>query len=290
MKHCFEELEEGEIVSIVDGIFANVASLFSPDLRDGENWGFKEEEDFKWVRTDPPSEYPNLICDARFTEVNVEQRILHIKKGISAGRLPGIFAIGPLSTPLSIATHLIAAGFEKILSFPGMVFDLQNIDANSINNFPLRLTGNTSSLEIRRIKKKADFSDWVDINIQGFSEQFQGSGCEESVYVNLLERKSSQSEVRFYGAYLDGAMVGAAQSVLYSNHPLCKYTELHQCSVISECRQMGIARRLVSMPMLEAKEAGCIMASIFAAPKAADPFWTSMGFKAYCNLDWYMLT
>ena len=288
MKEHFDELSNEEIVELIDGIFRNVASLFPPELSRENNWGYHTEDDFRWVKTDPPSEYPNWICDTRFSEANVDARIQEIIGRMDIGDLPGVWAVGPLSTPGNLVSHLEAVGFSKIAYFPGMVFDLQQLNEDEINSSPLRLPSDNTKFEVRRIESESDFSDWIRANMIGFQEHFHGTGCEESVYRNLLLSKKNEREVRFYGAYLDNEIVGAAQAVYYFSNAICKYVELHQCSVIPDCRQMGIARRLVTVPLLEAKQQDCVLASIFAAAKAADPYWTSMGFKPYCELAWYM--
>jgi GNAT superfamily N-acetyltransferase len=284
----FEELEKEEIIQLVDGIFHNVARLFPAELSETENWGFHEEGDFRWVKTDPPSEYPNWICDTRFTEKNAADRIRETIAGIKKDVLPPIWTVGPLSTPTDLGSRLEASGLVKIASFPGMVLDLQRVIENEINASPLRLPSTDTALEIRRVQTDAEFSDWIRVNIAGFHEHFHSTGCEESVYRNLLSFED-KSDIRFYAAFLDGTMVGAAQAVFYNSGDICNFIELHQCSVIPECRKMGIARRLVSQPLLEARNEGYLLASIFAEAKAADPYWLSMGFRSYCDLEWYML-
>ena len=119
MSKTFQELGDTEVINIIDRIFYNVASLFTPPLFEvREDWGFHNEGDICWLRTDPPSEYPNWLFDTQFTEANVDQRISEIAARIKNGELPPIWALGPSSTPANLAQKLMDHGFELVASFP----------------------------------------------------------------------------------------------------------------------------------------------------------------------------
>jgi len=288
MSNSFKDLSSAEVIDTIDRIFHNVATLFTQPLFDKKaGWGFHDEGDICWLRTNPPSEYPNWVFDTRFTETNADQRIAEIVERIKSGELPSIWALGPSSTPANLSQKLKKNGFEFLASFPGMAYDLEQLDEESITNSSLRLPEGNSQLDIREIATDEEFEDWARVNIIGFHEYFHSTGCEVQTY-SKLRGKQSAPFVKFYGAWLDGKMVGAAQAVFYPTGFPCKLVELHQCSVIPDYRKMGIARQLVTKPLLDARHEGYAMSSFFAEAKAADPFWMSIGYKTYCEFEWYV--
>lgn len=288
MSNSFKDLSSAEVIDTIDRIYHNVATLFTPPLFDKKaGWGFHDEGDICWLRTYPPSEYPNWVFDTRFTETNVDQRISEIVERIKAGELPSIWALGPSSTPANLSQKLKKNGFEFLAGFPGMAYDLEQLDEHSIINSSLRLPEDSSQLYVHEITTDEEFEDWARVNIMGFHEYFHSTGCEVKIYSKLRDKKSAPF-VKFYGAWLDRKMVGAAQAVFYPTGFPCKLVELHQCSVVPDYRKMGIARQLVTKPLLDARQEGYSMSSFFAEAKAADPFWVSIGFKTYCEFEWYV--
>lgn len=288
MGKSYSELSRSDIIHLIDRIFDNLAGLFTFKKFTTPRWGLNIEKDFKWLRTDPPSEYPNWIHDIRFNKDDCDKGISEIVEQINTGELPPILTLGPCSSPDDLRQRLLAHGFQTAISFPGMALDLQQLDEKNIETSPLRLPGERSVLEVREVESDADFNDWARVNNIGFQQYFHSSGCDIQVYTHLRGRANSHF-VKFYGVWLDGEMVGAAQAVLYPSQFDCKLIELHQCSVIPECRKMGIARQLVSRPLIDAKNEGYVISTIFAAPDAADPFWLSIGYEHYCDLEWFML-
>ncbi|MCC7412045.1 MAG: GNAT family N-acetyltransferase [Gammaproteobacteria bacterium] len=284
MSKSFDELSGDEIVHLIDRITANLSGLFPPSMfPERAHWGLHEEEDYSWLRTDPPSEYPNWVFDARFTDAAADERIALIRARIDAGELPPLWVVGPSSRPADLGARLERHGFGRLVSMPGMAFDLRRLDRRAVESSPLRARG----LSVREIATDAEFADWARVNITGFQEYFHGSGCEVGLYGRLRQR-DVPPRVRFYGAWVDGQMVGAAQAVFYPQGYPARLVELHQCSVIPEQREHGIARRLVSVPLLEALEQSYDVATLYAEAKAEDPFWTSIGFRSYCQFHWYL--
>ena len=171
MSKSFQDLSNTEVIDSIDRIFHNVATLFTPPLFEmKEGWGFHDDGDICWLRTDPPSEYPNWIFDTRFTEANVDRRISEIVERIREGKLPPIWVLGPSSTPANLSQKLKKYGFELLASFPGMAYDLEQLDEGSIRNSSLRLPEDNSQLDIREITTDEEFEDWARVNIMGFND------------------------------------------------------------------------------------------------------------------------
>lgn len=288
MQKSFAALTDEEIIELIDRIFSNLAGLFPRTKTDIPGWGLHRGKDFSWVKTAPPSEYPNLIFDIKLSDENIDEGLERIVAGIHTGELPVVVAIGPHSRPSNLKQCLLQHGFQSLTVFPGMAFDVQSFDEETAQLAPLRLPSPDSELIVEEVTTDNAFQKWVEVNNTGFREHFHSTGCELSVY-NSLRGRQSEPYVKFYGAYLDGKMVGAAQANYYPTGFICKLIELHQCSVLPAYRQMGIARRLVSRPLQDARNEAYAISTLFAAPKAADPFWTSIGYRHYCYLEWLIL-
>ena len=238
---------------------------------DFEDIECEETDEFFRYSTGIPFFLFNAVIESH---VPSEDAIKKIRENITyfeKRQVPFLWMIGPSSSPKNMGELLIKNGLI-LDKMPGMAYNL-NILGTEMELLP--------KLEIMKVENVETLKVWVDIVLTGFTlpRELISDFFYEAFLFMLLNDNSSASA---FIAYYNGNPV-ASSLVFYE----AGVAGIYNVTTLEEARGKGIGAAITLVPLNEAKRLGYEIAILHSSEMALN-MYKQMGFKEYCEIDWFI--
>jgi GNAT superfamily N-acetyltransferase len=190
---------------------------------------------------------------------DAEIRVLAITQRLRELECPGLFWVGPCTSPANLDEILVQNGWNHLASPPAMVIDLDCLEV------PTLLQG----FQLRRVANEEELSVWHRAIAEGFGM---------SVQVAEMFAWNPSDQIRFYTAFLNDEVVGTTALILQNG-----VAGIYCLSTLPEFRARGIGTALTSLPLLKARKEGYHIGTLQSS-KMGLPVYLRLGFQEVCKL------
>ncbi len=242
--------------------------MSSIDLEDIE---YEETDEFFRYSTGIPFFLLNAVIESHIPSENAIKKIKENITFFEKRQVPFLWMIGPSSSPKNMGELLIKNGLV-LDKQPGMAYNLKFLEAE---REPL------NKIEIIKVENVETLKIWNDILLTGF--EFPKELLSDFFYslfsFMLLNDTPSASA---YLAFYDGNPV-ASSFVFYE----AGVAGIYNVTTLEEARGKGIGTAITLAPLIEAKKLGYEIAILHSSEMALN-MYKLMGFKEYCQIEWYV--
>jgi GNAT superfamily N-acetyltransferase len=236
-------------------------------------------EDMIYEETDFFSRYstgiPFFLFNAVWnSHIPSEVAIKKIKENITffeKRQVPFLWIIGPSSSPKNMGELLIKNGLV-LDKQPGMAYNLKILEAE---REPLK------KIEIIKVENVETLKVWNDVVLTGFAlpKELLSDLFYKAFSFMLLNDTPYASA---FLAYYKGKPV-ASSLVFYE----AGVAGIYNVTTFEEARGKGIGTAITLAPLIEAKKLGYEIAILQSSENALN-MYKLMGFKEYCQIEWYV--
>lgn len=211
-----------------------------------------------------PNPYANLIGLSKMSEESIEETIDRVLEAY--GNTPFGWFIGPLSTPANLRERLQAKGIANGIQMSGMVLEDLNIPIKINPEFDVVPVSIETAIE----------------NADVLAETY-GMGISSDA-VKVIVQGSVSSQIYF--VYPKGSSTPVAWSNLVYI-PGTHVVLLGGSATHPDWRGKNIYKSMVARRLQDARAAGANMAVIQAVKTTSAPICARLGFKEFCEFDFY---
>ena len=213
----------------------------------------------------------NAVIESQIPPEVINQKIKENISFFEKRRVPFLWVIGPSSRPKNLGELLIKNGFV-LSKEPGMACDLNSLE---IKKEPL------NKIEIVKVENFETLKVWNDVFFTGFGlpKEDLSDFFNKSFSFKFLSDKPSASG---FLAYHDGIPVGTSL-VFYE----AGVAGIYNVSTLEQARGNGIGTAITLAPLNEAKNLGYQIGTLQSSDMALN-MYKQMGFKEYCQMEWYV--
>jgi len=217
----------------------------------------KDVDEFCEIITGIKDPFANMAFGMHVPDA--ENRVLAITEQLKELVCPGLFWVGPCTTPTNLDEILVQNGWVHLASPPAMVIDLESLEA------PQLLEG----FQLCRVANEGELSVWHQAIANGFGM---------SIEVAQMFGWNPSDQIRFYTAFLNEDVVGTTALVLQDG-----VAGIYCLSTLPEFRARGIGSALTLLPLLEARSEGYHVGTLQSS-KMGLPVYLRLGFQEVCKL------
>lgn len=226
----------------------------------GSHPAMKNEDGFCEIITGIKDPFANMAFGMRVPDA--ENRVLAITERLKELECPGLFWVGPCTSPENLDEILIQNGWSHLASPPAMAIDLEFLVA------PTLLQG----FQLQRVTSTQELAVWHQAIAKGFGM---------SVEVAEMFALNPSDQIRFYTAFLNDEVVGTT-ALIFQNG----VAGIYCLSTLPEFRARGIGTALTALPLLEARSEGYRIGTLQSS-KMGLPVYTRLGFQEVCKLKMF---
>lgn len=224
------------------------------------------ERDVRWVYTGAAR--LNRVVGAHFDEDEADERIGQVLAEFATRGAPAAWFLGPSSRPLDLPDRLLRHGLKHRGDWTGMAADLGTIALYE-----------PAGVEVEEVRRPEGLCRWARAITQGFEMPAADAADFERVVAGL--RDDPGCVRRYYLAGRDGAPL--AGSLLFAQDGIAG---LYYVGTIPGARRQGLASAVTLRALGEARDLGCRVATLHAAP-AGSQVYSRFGFRPYCTISIY---
>ena len=256
-----------EFVEIVERHLAATSLRWTTLLR-GEVW---DESDLQVTIEGLPVPFTNTIHRARLEPDDAEDRVRWVAGLLRARSVPGLWWVGPLSTPPKLPELLERHGFRHDEDMPWMARSLAEIRDAS---FP-------PGVQAHRVDRPDRQAQWLEAMTAGFGmgEHVRAAMTDLAAAVGYAEDAGWQRFVAVEGVRVlasSGVMVGGGVAGIYN------------MATVPDARGRGIGAAMATLAMRWARDHGFDTVVLGSQPLAV-PLYERLGFRHVCRLGVYLL-
>lgn len=210
----------------------------------------------------------NVVMDAKLDESNIDVRIKAVIAFYQRQKVDWYWIVGPLSTPTTLAQHLLSHDFKLIEDYPSLYFDLHEaIPADA-----------HTRLNIIEQNADSDLRDWAICLSESFhtSDQAESYRC---LNLGLVDR----GVLRHFVGYVDDQV--ACAGTLFINEDT---VVLHNIATRPLFRRRGLASMMTQYLMRHAQILGVQYCFLDAAGEAVGVY-EKIGFRECARSQLYSL-
>ena len=249
-------------------LYKLVRSMSTIDL---EDMVYEETDEFFRYSTGIPFFLFNAVIESHIPSEVVIQKIKENITFFEKRQVPFLWVIGPSSSPKNMGELLIKNGFA-LDKQPGMAYNLKILDAEreALNK-----------VEIIKVENVETLKAWNDVVLTGFAlpKDLLSDFFYKAFSFKLLNDTPSASG---FLAYYEGNPV-ASSLVCYE----AGVAGIYNVTTLEGARGKGIGTAITLAPLIEAKKLGYEIA-ILQSSEMALSMYKQMGFKEYCQIEWYV--
>jgi len=212
----------------------------------------------------------NGVFQARFNPEGIDEAIDDALRIFRERKLPGLWWVGPSSSPGDLEEHLRRKGLAAAGNAIGMAVDLSMVTDFSSLPEGISLGEVTDEILLRQF-----FHPFSTVfSIPPFAADFFREAYESLGF-------TPQNPLRNYVAFHNGKPVGSASLFLESGA-----AGIYNMAVLPEFRGKGIGKALILRAVEDAKTLGYGI-GVLHAVEGADALYRSVGFQEYCRFASY---
>ena len=211
----------------------------------------------------------NIVCNANFSEQEVEEKVNIIIDQIKRKKIPFIWFVGALSKPYNLGEYLVKEDLMKIES-PKMYLNLKEI-----NEIKYQKVVDQSNIKVTSVSNPKEEEQWIGVCVASFD--LDGIRDDAGRVWNLYFKFCDA-----YIATLEGKAVGASM-VFYG----AGVVGIYNVGVCPEYRNRGIGTAITMAPLLQAKKMGYEI-SILVSSELGFKVYSQIGYKECCKFGQYI--
>jgi GNAT superfamily N-acetyltransferase len=227
------------------------------ELALGGHSAMQSAEGFCEILTGIKDPFANMLFGMHVPDAG--NRVLAITQRLRELECPGLFWVGPCTTPANLGEILIQNDWVHLASPPAMVIDLESLE------IPQLLEG----FQLCRVANEEELTVWHQAIAMGFGM---------SVEVAEMFAWNPIDQIRFYTAFLNDDVVGTTALVLQNG-----VAGIYCLSTLPEFRARGIGSALTVLPLIEARNEGYRIGTLQSS-KMGLPVYLRLGFQEVCKL------
>ena len=210
----------------------------------------------------------NYILSARFSETNIQNRVVETLKPFREKSWPYSWWISPSDTPMTLSDVLLAEGLQFKEENIGMYLQLSDC-------LPSQLKTILNFQKVRSLEHLKEFSQ-VILNIGGNPEAF------DKIYSQLTPILSqNRSDFEMHVAYLDHIPIVTGILVLHAN-----VAGIYYVATVPDQRKKGYGTAMMKYLIERAKDQGYDMITLQAS-KEGKALYQRLGFEEVCVFKEY---
>jgi len=237
---------------------------------DLEDMIYEETEEFFRYSTGIPFFLFNVVIESHIPSENAIKKIKENITFFEKRQVPFLWIIGPSSSPKNMGELLIKNGLV-LDKQPGMAYNLKILEAE---REPLK------KIEIIKVENVETLKVWNDVVLTGFALPKELlSDLFYKIFSFMLLNDTPYASA--FLAYYKGKPV-ASSLVFYE----AGVAGIYNVTTLEEARGEGIGTAITLAPLIEAKKLGYEIAILQSSEMALN-MYKLMGFKEYCQIEWY---
>lgn len=263
-------LEDLSSAALIRAIEANLFALFQDvaawDVTDAET-----TDELMRMLCDVPFPLFNSVLRARLDPDRADATIASVQAAARERGVPVLWWTGPSTRPTDLGARLVARGFARMATAPGMAMDLHELR-------PAPPTG--GGVALQTVEDADALRAWSETMVAGFGmpayleETFAAfyAACGSLLgppHVNVL-------------ATVDGRPAATASMLLGGG-----VAGLYNLATLPGARRRGIGHALTVAALQRARAHGYRVAILHASAMAV-PLYERIGFRRYCEIDQYL--
>lgn len=250
------------------GITTNFKEMFRYFLSNEPSTSLGPSEDVLYSTSSINSLYFNLLFDAKFTTVDMEQRV---KELVSLYQKKGklwMWVVPKDSSDDGLIPYLEQHGLSKIGHLAGMAMDLDVLPEKQVLSDQFSITKVQTEEDLKTFFEVAKPANpLTDDDVEGFFTAFRNIGF------------SDEAPLQSYIGWYDGNPVSTS-SVYYGNG----IAGIYCVSTLSEYRGKGFGAAITAYPLYEARQKG-YKSTILHATDMGHPVYKKIGFEDYFKME-----
>ena len=262
MQDCLQDLSPANLCSAIE------SNIF-PFFQSFHQWRRAEVHDeaaMLWTISDVPSALLNCVMRARISADQVDFTIQAVIEQARRRGAPLLWLVGPASRPADLGAHLEEHGFIYEPS-AGMAIDLAQLK----KDLPM-----PAGFTCQRVTDAATLKVWGQVYGAAYGvEDFAVEAlCDLMTCIGL-------DKMRGYLGWLNGKAVAISSLFLGAG-----VAGIYFVATLPEARRQGIGAQMTALPLSDARAEG-YQAGVLQASEMGEPVYRSLGFKEYCQYDFY---
>jgi GNAT superfamily N-acetyltransferase len=260
-----------------DGLFAaqeaNMAAFWLAYGR-GPGCSVSSDPNAAWFYTGVPYPLFNGVARARLQPRQVQPVIDILSGHIGDRGAPGLWWVGPQSTPADLGETLQQSGMQPIGETPAMALDLRSLpDAPEP----------TAGLTVERVRGPDMQALWA--RTAGVGTEAPQEAVDALARLEATLADPGYANQRRYVGFLDGVPVASAALVLESG-----VAGIYAVATIESARRRGIGRHMTELPLIEARDELGYRVAILQSSSMGRSVYAGMGFTEIGKYQLYMQT
>lgn len=230
---------------------------------------YVERPDLTMWATDARTPYANKVVRTLFAEASAEQSIDEVLAFFKAQDRPFSWDIGPSTRPPDLADRLRRRGFVETGRYDGLAKPLDEV-----------LPSPAPEVVVERVETAGQVRELVEISGHVFgyaSDAIEELMAERLAYLSLPERR---------GGYLLARVQGrAAGNAAWRDSADGTAVYLTGGATMPQYRRWGVYSALLTRRLLDARERGAQLATVWAREETSSPILRRRGFSKHCELN-----
>ena len=255
--------------SIAEVVDRHLSDVFALVMSRVPSAAWEDRDGLRTAFTGLPHPLGNVAWNANLGPEVVESRIDGVIHSLKQRQVPGAWIVGPTSQPSDLGDRLLSRGFILADRMPGMILDLNTLQAPPV----------PAGVEILEVRDLETLDRWTHVLSEGYDIPLEIATC----FSNLPEgdRFTSRAPLRVYLALHQGRPV--ACSMLYSGSDLAG---VYCVATVPDARRKGIGAAVTAAPLLDARDQGLSTGLLHATP-LGEPVYRRLGFQEVCTISLY---
>ncbi|HEX8121389.1 MAG TPA: GNAT family N-acetyltransferase [Solirubrobacteraceae bacterium] len=262
----------GDHAAVVGALEANQQALF----RAIADWGGAEVQDdheLLWLVTGVPAAPFNGVMRATLAPARVDDAIASVSATLDSRGTPWSWYVGPASQPADLGDRLVSAGFDVLVTMPGMAAPLP--DTPSAADAP----AGGSPLRFEQVREEPSLEAFG--TLMGLAFELPPAVIEPILRVLGVAARPDQPEMRNFLALEDGTPVACGSLVIAAG-----VAGLYNIGVLPDRQGQGLGTAMTAALTAEARAAGAETGVLWSS--AADTgCYERLGFEERCLLTLY---
>ena len=258
------DVERGEIARCIETIYCDYSLSFSQ----GGNGARDTDGPVIWSASGVAGLGFNWVTKASI-EGQEQEQIARVVGEYEKLKTSFWWIVGPSTKPVDLSEHLLAAGFTRLFSGPGMALDLSRIQAEC--DPPADVT-------IRRLIHSEALGVWdSSIAISQLSDENR-----TAIHAAFAGVPSSHAPI-WHVAYRDGQSIARCLTFFGSDPEV---VSMHDLFTIASARRQGIGTALAIQALNHAQSRGCKVGTLISS-EAALGLYGKLGYEKYCEMEFF---